>query len=214
MQKIKVSRYQQFVEFEQSVLKLLPQYSFEYKEHKLATVHLDYHVEFDKHYYSVPYSYIHKKVDIYLAERTIEIFYQGNRIALHQRCYLKRYKFTTLDEHMPANHKAFREELNDSEINKLLAWAKPLGDVVFECVKKFFLVRAFPQQAIRAVLGLKRLHRQYGHQPFVLACQKSLVQNRYRCQFIEEALKHDLTHPLQNVTPPSQNYCRGKSYYQ
>jgi transposase len=214
MQKIKLSRYQQFIEFEKAALKALPAYQFEYKSHKLAKVHLDYHVEIDKHYYSVPYRYIHKKVDVYLTENIIEIFYQGERIALHQRSYLRRYKFTTFEDHMPPNHRAFREELNDAEVEKLLAWAKSLGDVVFECVKKFFLVRTFPQQAIRAVLGLKRLHRQYGHNPFVLACQQALTQNRYRCPFIEEILKHDLTRSSPNNSLSSHPYCRGKSYYQ
>ncbi len=214
MQKMKMSRYQQFIEFEKECLKPLPTYAFQYKEHKLASVHLDYHIEVDKRYYSVPYQYIQKKVDVYLTDKIIEVFYQGQRIALHQRTYLKKYKFTTLEEHMPPNHKAFREELNDSEIEKLLAWAKSLGDVVFECVKKFFLVRTFPQQAIRAVFGLKRLHRQYGHQSFVLACQKSLAQNRYRYQFIEEVLKHNLTHSSANTYLSSQHYCRGKTYYQ
>lgn len=214
MQKIQRSRYQQFVELEQAALKPLPAYPFEYKAHKLATVHLDYHVEIDKHYYSVPYHYIHKKVDVYLSENTIEIFYQGERIALHQHSSQKRYKFTTLEEHMPPNHKAFRNELNDAEVDKLLAWASSLDTIVLECVKKFFLMRVFPQQAIRAVLGLKRLHRQYGHKLFVSACQQALTQQRYRCQFIEEILKHDLIHSAPNNQAAPHPYCRGKSYYQ
>ncbi len=153
MQKIKLSRYQQFVEFEQAALKPLPHYSFEYRHYKQATVHLDYHVEIDKHYYSVPYSYIHKKIDVYLTEKLIELFYQGERIALHSRHYSKRYQFTTLDEHMPPHHKAFKEELNDAEIEKLIAWARPLGEVVLDCVKKFFMVRTFPQQGISRAIA-------------------------------------------------------------
>lgn len=215
MQKIKLSRHQQFIEFEKITLKPLPPYPFEYRHHKQATVHIDYHVEIDKHYYSVPYTYMYKKVDVYLSENTVEVFYQGERIALHQRCHLRRYRFSTLDEHMPPHHKAYREELNDSEVEKLLAWAKPLGDVVFDCVRKFFQTRAFPQQGIRAVLGLKRLHKQYGHHSFVSACQKSLIHNRFRCQFIEEALKHDLifSSPKKLLTS-SISHCRGKTYFQ
>lgn len=215
MQKLKLSRYQQFLEFEKTALKPLPHYPFEYRQHKHARVHLDYHVEVDKHYYSVPCKYIQKQVDIYLTEKVIEIFYQSERIALHQRSHANSYKFTTLTEHMPPNHKAFRDELNDAEIEKLMTWARSFGEVVLECVKKFFITRPFPQQAIRAVLGLKRMHRKYGHHRFVLACQKALAHNRYRCQFIEENLKHDLTHSIsQRKYSPSQDYCRGKSYYQ
>ncbi len=64
MKKLNKSRTQLFNENEKQYLKSLPTNRFIYKEFKLATVNIDYHVELLKCFYSVPFKYLKEKVEI------------------------------------------------------------------------------------------------------------------------------------------------------
>ena len=50
-----------------------------------AGVNIDYHVEYLKHYYSVPYTLIHEEVTLRVTERTVEILHKNGVIATHPR---------------------------------------------------------------------------------------------------------------------------------
>ena len=214
MQKTKISRQQQFEETEKNVLKPLPAYRFELQEWKKATVHVDYHVDIKRHFYSVPYRFIGKRVDVCLTKNTVEVFYLSERIALHPRDDSPA-RFSTLEEHMPSSHQLYLQEQKDGSVEFFMNWAKQRGEIVYQYIEKFFASRTFPQQAIRACFGLKRLSEQFGNARFEKACEKALAMHRYRYQTIEEILKHDLDKPTENS---SRTYrvedFRGKKYYQ
>lgn len=218
MQRIELSRKQQFEQFEKQALRPLPSYRFELQEWKKAKVHVDYHVCVLKHFYSVPYRFIGKRVDVCVTKSRIEVFYQSERIALHQRDN-SPHRFTTLAEHMPTKHQRYQQALNDASMTSLLAWAKQIGPNTLACVNKFFEVRVFPQQAIRSILGLKRLAQRFGQERFENACQKTIELHRYRVQTVEAILKNDLDKKAQPEinTPSEKSECpehfRGPDYY-
>jgi hypothetical protein len=86
-------------------LKALPVEPYEYCEWRLHRVGIDYHVEIDAHYYSVPYRFARAEVEARLTVRGVEIFYRGERIAVHLRMS-GNHKHTTISEHMPSSHRA------------------------------------------------------------------------------------------------------------
>ena len=86
----------------------LPPFPYEFASWKVATVQLNYHVSFDKQYYSVPYAYVRKKVDIRSTDTLIEIYYQGKRICSHRRLLGRMGQYATNPDHMPKNHQLYR----------------------------------------------------------------------------------------------------------
>ena len=119
MRHLGVSRKELFEKYEKPVLKSLPDYMYELAEWKHAKVNIDYHVEFERHYYSVPHKHIHEKVEIRSTRSMVEIFYLGKRIAIHPRAY-SIGKHSTISEHMPLSHKEQKEWTPD----RMLNWAK------------------------------------------------------------------------------------------
>jgi hypothetical protein len=85
MQKLERSRLELFEELDKPALRPLPQKAFEIAEWKRAKVGIDYHVEFKKHYYSVPHTLVKKSVDVRATEETVEVYYKNNRVSSHKR---------------------------------------------------------------------------------------------------------------------------------
>src|SRR4030067_1677166 len=86
----------------------LPTSPYVFEEWSYARVGIDYHVEVDGHYYSVPYALVKKKVEIRATATTVEVLFQHNRVASHAKSFLKG-KHTTLNEHMPSSHRRYAE---------------------------------------------------------------------------------------------------------
>src|SRR4030067_3354936 len=98
----------------------LPETPYVFEEWSYARVGIDYHVEVDGHYYSVPYALVRKKGDIRATGATVEVLFKGNRVASHARSFLKG-KHTTLSEHMPSSHRRYAEWTPA----RLRGWAAP-----------------------------------------------------------------------------------------
>src|SRR6266436_3671123 len=109
----------------------LPDKPYQYAEWKLATVNIDYHIEVDKHFYSVPYKLIHDKLDVRLTAHTVEAFQKGERVAAHVRSFVA-YHHTTLKEHMPPDHQNYLEWTP----SRIIDWAKKTGPATAELVQK------------------------------------------------------------------------------
>jgi transposase len=102
------SRRELFEELDRPALTPLPDEPYEYAEWKRCRVNLDYHIEIDKHYYSVPHSLLRQEVDARITQKTIEIFLRGKRVASHLRSVLP-HRPTTVAEHMPSSHQRYRD---------------------------------------------------------------------------------------------------------
>ena len=111
----------------------MPERSYEYAEWKTATVHIDYHVEFEDHL-------IHQKVDIRATEKMVEIFHQGRSVAIHPRNNRKA-RYSTQRAHMPENHQ-FMAEINS---DKLLEWAGKIGPHTFTLIQATLKSRDYPE---------------------------------------------------------------------
>src|SRR5207245_4850878 len=103
-----VSRRAFFDELERAALQPLPSVPFELAEWKSAKVNIDYHVEFDTRYYSVPYQLVHEPVEVRATAHVVEVLHRNRRVAGHGREYGRR-RLITNPEHMPAATRAHLE---------------------------------------------------------------------------------------------------------
>src|SRR3990167_183186 len=106
--KLEGCRRECFERIEKNALMKLPDTPYSFAEWKKARVNIDYHIELNGHYYSVPYSLIHEEVDVRYTARTVEVFLKSNRVASHIRDDSKG-RHSTIREHMPKSHQEYLE---------------------------------------------------------------------------------------------------------
>jgi transposase len=129
--KLPGTRTIQFTEVDQPAMRPLPETPYEYAQWLKPRVHIDYHVEVDGHYYSVPHRLVHEQVDARYTETIVECFHKGQRVASHPRSPLKG-KHSTNHEHMPKAHREYAEWTPP----RLIAWAAQTGPATARVVEE------------------------------------------------------------------------------
>jgi hypothetical protein len=215
MQKLGVSRRELYEELERPALKPLPAQRYEYAKFCQPVINIDYHVEVEKRYYSVPYHLYGKQVDARVTARTVEVLYRGERVASHPRARQKG-EFKTLSEHMPRSH---REHLEWTP-SRLIRWAGEVGASCGEAARTIIEGKPHPEQGYRACLGLMRLAKMYGHARMEAACRRALALRVCSYRSIKSILKTGKDSeplPEEDRTPDlfSQFHenVRGRPYY-
>ena len=211
--KLPGTRHALFEQLDKPALRPLPVEPYEYAEWKQARVHIDYHVEVQGHYYSVPHALIKKQVDVRITANTIECFYRGRRIASHRRSHHKG-RHTTVTAHMPEAHR----QAGEWSPQRLERWAASIGTATARLVRHRLTARQHPQQAYRSCLGILRLGNTYGNDRLEAACRRALALNSHSYKSIESILRHGLdSQPLAEQTeaalPEDHDNIRGPSYY-
>ena len=213
-QKLPGTRKSTFDTLDRPALNSLPSVPYQYAEWKIATVHIDYHVEIGGHYYSVPYQLIRKKLDVRITPDTVECFHRNKRVASHKR-RCQRGGHTTLPEHMPAKH---RHYLGWSP-ERFRRWAAKIGPQTLQLAEAVLAARPYPQQAYRSLLGILRLAKSYTDQRLEAACQRALAIGTTSYRSIESILKNNLDRkPLlednEPTCPVEHQNIRGSRYYE
>jgi transposase len=211
--KLPGSRQSLFASLDRPALRPLPAQPYEYAEWKLVRVNIDYHVEVEGHYYSVPYALIKQQLDVRLSARVVEIFHKGTRVASHPRSAHKG-RHPTVAAHMPQAHRHYAEWTPQ----RLIRWAAQTGEATTQVVETILASRPHPQQGFRACLGIMRLGKRYGESRLEAACRRALRIGACSYKSIESILKHDLDRqPLPG--PPAaapvltHGHIRGAQYY-
>ena len=214
-QKLEGTRQSMFTRIDKPALKPLPQQPYEYAQWKKARVNIDYHIEVDRHYYSVPYQLVSQQVEVRITKGTIECFYKGNRVASHMRSN-DQGRHTTLTEHMPKAHQLYAEWTPQ----RLISWAAKSGEHVSALVEKILGQRLHPEQGFRTALGIMRLGKHYGDDRLEGACKRALGIGAHSYKSIESILRRGLDRiALQNqdipaCKPVEHTNIRGPQYYQ
>jgi transposase len=138
-------------------LKDLPGEPYEYSEWRVRRVGVDYHIDIDAHYYSVPYRFARAEVEARLTAHGVEIFHKGERIAVHLRSSGNR-KHTTVPEHMPSSHRRYA----GWTIERIREDARKIGPATAALCEQILESRPHPEQGYRACLGIVRLVGSYG----------------------------------------------------
>lgn len=209
------SRQQLFDEIEKETLKPLPSDSYEFKSFNQCKVQYNHHVYLkeDKHYYSVPFRYTGKQVLITHTSRSVEIYFNNLRIALHKR-NRNAYGYTTDDAHRPPNHKFITEWTSD----RFIRWARNISPEVEQVITKILDSRKHPEQAYRTCMGLLNLQKKYNKEDYIKACKKALQLNYLTHKFIKNTLDTktfnlDINQELSIIEPTEHENIRGKEYY-
>lgn len=171
-QKRDYSRFYVFDNEEKEYLKPLPEMPYQYALWKKAIVQLNYHVSFDYNYYSVPYKYTRKEVDLRISQNMIELFYQGERIASHVRLLSGKGRYMTIEEHMPKNHKEYGEWNKE----RILMWAQKCGPSVYQVIQNIFKRARFEVQVYHQCITILKLSQTHSKQILDQACEYILEQ--------------------------------------
>jgi transposase len=163
------TRRQLFEEIDAPRLKPLPAEPYALAEWRARKVGLDYHIDFDGHFYSVPYRHARAGVEVRATLRTVEVFLKGERIAAHMRGSGDG-KHTTLPEHMPSSHRRYA----DWTLERILREAAAIGPSVHLLCQMIIEHRPHPEQGFRACLGIVRLAKPFGVSRVEAACLRAL----------------------------------------
>jgi len=212
MKKIGKSRNELFLALDKPHALPLPEQPYEYAEWKKARVNINYHIAFEKHEYSVPYTYIHKEVDLKATANVLEVYFKGQRVCAHIRNRTE-HSYTTLREHMPPAHQKYLEWTPE----RILQWADKYGPEVKLLVERIMDSRRFPEQAYKSCLGIIRLANHFSPERLNLACHRALQYNIYSYAGVKNILQNKLdTAPesqLVSKTPLQHENIRGPEYF-
>lgn len=208
------SRRALFDEIEAPALALLPQERFEIKKQAVVKVIMNGHACLgeDKHYYSVPYPYIGKKVKLIYSSNTVEIFHNYDRIAVHQRVKSK-FNYSTIREHLASHH----QFMTDWTPQRFINWGAAIGELVELYIMRVIEKKKHPEQAYKSCMGILSLHKKVGSERLLGACQRALDYELYGYKPIQNILEKGLDKIHDNNQQdrlPSHDNIRGKDYYQ
>ncbi len=211
--KLPGSRRSQFELLDQPALQPLPPSRYVFAEWKHVRVPMDYHVEVDGHYYSVPHALVRRQLDVRLTAHTVECFHRGQRVASHVRSSRKG-RHTTATEHMPEKHRRMGEWTPERFIGR----ASKIGPQTAALVTALLQARRHRELACRSCLGILRLAKCHGDARLEAAAARALAIGSYSARSVESILKHRLdqtpAEPSERGAPVEHDNIRGARYYQ
>jgi len=195
--KLEGSRSSLFAELDGPALRPLPAVPYEYATWKAAKVSIDYHVELDRHYYSVPYSLVGEPVEVRASARTVEVFARGRRVASHPRSSAAG-RHTTTSAHMPESHRRHLEWTP----GRLVAWGEQTGPATGALMAAILVSRPHPEQGFRSCLGILRLGRRHGEARLEAACARALAAGATSYRSVDSILRAGLERAPMPEPPP------------
>src|SRR5579859_7554920 len=203
-----------FEALDRPAMRPLPPARYEYADWLRAKVNIDYHIEVDRHYYSVPYQLVGEVVEVRLTASTVEILRRHRRVASHLRSFMRGHH-TTEPAHMPAAHRRHLE-WTPSRIEK---WAERTGPSTAELVRGVMQARPHPEQGFRSCLGILRLGKEFGDDRLEAASRRALAIQSFSFHSVHSILKTGLDKqplPTSMPSPKPRHHrnVRGPAYYQ
>ena len=212
LKKLGVSRRALYEQLDCPALRPPPATRYVLAHWKLCRVNIDYHVEVDRHVYSVPYQLVREQVEVRYTTHTIEVFHRDKRVASHRRRYDRQP--STAVEHMPSAHRAHAEWTP----SRLIRWAEKVGPATGQLVSRILESRPHPEQGYRAVLGIMRLGRQHGNARLDAASARAMALGSCRFHTVKNILaagqdRLPLEPPAETNPTPTHANIRGANYY-
>ena len=209
------SRRQMFEETERDTLQALPMHKYQLKRKKVVTVMKNNYVclSEDKHYYSVPYHYIGRKVILFYSQSEVEVYHHYTRIAIHDR-NRQNFGYSTIEDHLATKHRF----LSDWNPDKFVKRAEEIGKETRDYIIKLLESRQHPEQAYRSCQGVLSFIARSGKERLNNACRRALYYGDYSYQTIRVILEKglDKTNPEDdagNGSIPEHGNIRGQDYY-
>ena len=210
------SRRQLFEETERQTLRPLADHRYELKHRMIVTVMKNNYVNLteDKHYYSVPYHFIGKKVTLLYSQSVVEVYHRYERIAIHNRSR-QPYMYTTVNEHLASKHRY----MSDWNPNTFIERAEEVGPETKQYIIELLNTRQHPEQTYRSCQGVLSFAARVGKERLNNACRRALQYGDYGYQTIKAILERgldgntDVAEPGSDKPLPPHDNIRGKNYY-
>ncbi len=210
--KLEGNRRSCFEELDRPALLPLPALPYEFAVWKRARVHIDYHVEVEGNFYSVPYRLAHREVEVRLTARLVEVLFQGKQVAAHQRLWGKG-RTSTIPEHLAPAHSKHREWTPE----RFASWAATIGPSTVKLVHDILESRPHPELGFRSCLGILSLGKRYGPERLEAAAGRALSFRALSYRHIRSILEKGLDQvPAETVSAPAplqHSNLRGAAYY-
>ena len=212
IRRLGVTRRKLLEELDRPALKSLPEEPYVFAEWRVRRVGIDYHVEVDGHYYSVPHRLARSEVEVRISARTVEIFVKGARIAAHQRMS-GNHKHTTVADHMPSSHR----RCADWTIDRIRQDAALIGANTAALCELILEHKPHPEQGFRACLGIIRLVKPFGAKRLEAAAARAIAIGARTYGSVKSILDNNLDrHPAQKPADGAaiiHPNIRGPRYY-
>ena len=207
------TRRSQFDSLDRPAMRSLSAQPYEYAEWLKARANIDYHIEVDRHYYSVPFQLAKTQLDVRLTGSVVEVLHKGQRVASHARSPLA-WKHTTLTAHMPKSHQKHLEWTPQ----RLLNWGERIGPATCSIIRRLMEDKPHPEMGYRSCLGVFGLSKRYGEDRLEAACARALTIGSPKRLTIQSILKagldqHAELFPKEDAPLPSHGNVRGPGYY-
>lgn len=205
------SRHELFELTDKPALRPLPQHRYVYATWKKARVGIDYHVQFERCFYSVPYTFAGHEVLVRASEKTVEILIDGKQVALHARLFTP-HAYSTIPEHMPPKHYSLAKWTPE----KLVSWAASVGPHTKSAIERLFASKHNPHQGTRPALGILSLSQTFSNKELEDACayvNAVGVPSYRRIEAAIKAKKKPELQPSQDVLALRHSNVRGAGYY-
>ena len=207
------SRATLFAQLDRPAMHPLPSTRYEFGQWQTARVNIDYHVEVERHYYSVPHALAHQEVEVRRTAETIEVLHRGVRVASHTRSDAAG-RATTLTEHMPKAHQKYLGRTPSG----LIEDASRIGPSTGQLVEAILAAKRHPEMGYRSCLGILRLAKTYPGERMEAAAQRALRARAYNFRSMDSILRNQLDRlapadsPSVQTSPRHENI-RGADYF-
>ena len=209
------SRRALYERFDRPALQPLPRNRYVHADWRHARVNIDYHVEVDRHYYSVPHALVHTAVEVRVTATTVDVLLRGVRVWLHVRSY-QPGRHTTIPDHMPKAHRAHLEW----SPSRLIGWGATIGRHTEALVQALLESRPHPEQGYRSCLGILRWRSSTVPSGSTPRAPVRVAAGARSYRHVESILKHGLdrlpldTEPVTRSARPLHANVRGPAYYE
>lgn len=177
------TRQERFEALDRPALHALPTTRYQFADWTKARVNIDYHVDVEGHFYSVPYALVGRRLDARSGADSVEVFHKGRLVAAHKRSR-QAGGCTTTPAHMPAAHRRHAEW----SPSRLIAWGRKIGPSCGQLVEQILHDRRHPEQGYRACIGILRLAKKYTPGRLEAACIRAVAVGLRRVRQIEAML--------------------------
>lgn len=212
-QKLPGSRASTFAALDAPALLPLPLQRYEMAHFKTVKTHIDYHVEVERHRYSVPHALVGQALEARITTSVVEILHRGQRVASHVRSS-RQGGFTTVSAHMPAAHRAHMEWTPQ----RLIHWGQSIGPATAVAVTRLMAENKHPEHGYRACLGLLSLAKRYGKPRLEAGCILALQIGACKYRHVRDILANNRDQSMPTTASdwisPDHAHVRGPGYYQ
>ncbi len=210
----KENRLSMFLEFDKPMMKSLPKDSFCLTKYIARTVPSNYHIEYDHHHYSVPYSYFRQEVTCKISDFASKICDSMNHlICVHKRAYKPYPKYITIPEHMPENHQYYYTE-NRYSAKDYVEWASRIGTDMQRFILLVIQTFDYEEQSYRSINGILHLTKGCSYALCNQAAKQCMMNHTIGYSYYQKELNR-LSKSLASTDEqlPEHKNIRGKETY-